>query len=110
MFAPYPNKSDSFLVVPGVLASGKLVDVYDLVAGAPSFEKPDVLFDAKFKNYRWRKYLSRVGTKRYKAYRTYYGSYLCQRWNAAHGKLDPLTDFNIYRMVERTKPPGSKVA
>ena len=49
MFAPYPNKSDSFLVVPGVLASGKLVDVYDLVAGAPSFEKPDVLFDAKFK-------------------------------------------------------------
>ena len=73
MFAPYPNKSDSFLVVPGVLASGKLVDVYDLVAGAPSFEKPDVLFDAKFKNYRWRKYLSRVGTKRYKAYRTYYG-------------------------------------
>lgn len=76
------------------------------MAGAPSFEKPDVLFDAKFKNYRWRKYLSRVGTKRYKAYRTYYGSYLCQRWNAAHGKLDPLTDFNIYRMVERTKPPG----
>ena len=106
MFAPYPNKSDSFLVVPGVLSSGKLVDVYDLTEGAPSFEKPDVLFDTKFKNYRWRKYLSRVGIKRYRAYRTHYGSYLCQSWNAAHGKTDPLTDFNIYRMVERTKPPG----
>jgi hypothetical protein len=106
MFAPYPNKTDSFLVVPGVLASGKLVDVYDLVEAAPSFEKPDLLFDTKFKNYRWRKYLSRVGKKRYKDYRTYYGSFLCDRWNATYGKTDRLTDFNIYRMVEKTKPPG----
>ena len=106
MFAPYPKKGDSFMVVPGVLASGTLVDVYGGVTSLPSFEKPEHLNGVKFENYRWRKYLSRVSTKRYKAYRTYYGGYLCKRWNETYGKADPLTDFNMYRMSEVTQPPG----
>lgn len=106
MFAPYPRRWDAYLVVPGILASGKIVDVYHSVPEAPAFAKPEFLYDMKFKNYRWRKYTGRLGEKRYSRFLSPYGSFLCRRYNDAFGAEDPLTDFIVYRMVERTPAPG----
>jgi predicted DCC family thiol-disulfide oxidoreductase YuxK len=106
MFAPYPRRSDSYLVVPGILASGKIVDVYHLTPDYPDFAKPEYVFDEKFKNYRWRKYIARIGQKRYRRFLSSYGGHLCRRYNSKFGSEDPLTDFIIYKMVERTPAPG----
>ena len=106
MFAPYPRRSDAYFVVPGILASGKIVDVYHATPAQPNFAKPEFLFDAKFKNYRWRKYTDRLGKKQYRRFLSSYGGYLCRRYNSAFGTEDPLTDFIVYRMVERTPAPG----
>lgn len=105
MFAPYPSRSDGWLVVPGILASGRLVDVYHEIDQIPSFDKPDSLHNVMFENYRWRKYLSRIGSRRYVDFRKYYGSFLCRRWNEANGLDDRLTDFNIYRLTEKSAGP-----
>ncbi|MDA0762572.1 MAG: hypothetical protein O2949_13140, partial [Proteobacteria bacterium] len=95
-----------FFVVPGILASGKIVDVYHLAATAPSFAKPRYVYADKFDNYRWRKYTGRLSDKRYKRYLPHYGGYLCRRYNSQFGDEDPLTDLIIYRMVEKTEPVG----
>ena len=110
MFAPYPTRSDGWLVVPGILASGKLVDVYHEIDQIPSFDKPDSLHNVMFENYRWRKYLSRVGSRRYLDFRKHYGSFLCRRWNQANGLDDRLTDFNIYRLTEKSAAPGQSAS
>ena len=106
MFTPSPRRSDVYLVVPGILASGKIVDVYHATPAQPNFAKPEFLFDAKSKNYRWRKYTNNLGKKRYRRFLLSYGGYLCRRYNSAFGTEDPLTDFIVYRMVERTPAPG----
>ncbi len=63
-----------------------------------------------FENYRWRKYLSRVGSRRYLDFRKHYGSFLCRRWNQANGLDDRLTDFNIYRLTEKSAAPGQSAS
>ena len=109
MFSPYPRRADDFFVVPGILASGKIVDVYHLAATAPSFVKPQYVYADKFDNYRWRKYTGRLSDKRYKRYLPHYGGYLCRRYNSQFGDEDPLTDLIIYRMVEKTEPVGESM-
>ena len=108
MFAPKPLTYDAYLVVPGILASGKIVDVYHAVPDQPDFAKPEFLYDAKYKNYRWRKYISRIGKKQYKSFLSHYGGYLCRRYNSEFGSEDPLTDLIVYRMVERTPAPNQE--
>ena len=110
MFAPYPLRSDSWLVVPGVLESGQLVDVYQGVVAVASFDKPESLHDAMFTNYRWRKYISRVSRSRYREFRVHYGRFLCERWNKTQGTEDRLTDFNIYRLTEKNRLPGEETS
>ena len=68
MFAPYPKKSDGWLVIPGLTEDGRLVNVFQ-PGRELSFLKPDRMFADYYENYRWRKYLTRIPTKRYEAYR-----------------------------------------
>ena len=105
MFAPYPKKSDGWLVIPGVTEDGRLVNVFD-AEGAVTFEKPESMFVNFYSNYRWRKFLTRIPTKRYEAYRAHYGGWLCRQWNEGLPKGQRLSDFNIYRMLEVTQLPG----
>lgn len=106
MFAPYPRRSDSYLVVPGILASGKIVDVYNVSSEQPNFAKPASIYDEKYKNYRWRKYIIRLGQKRHRRFLREYAKYSCRRYNDQFGAEDPLTQFIVYRMVEKTPEPG----
>ena len=72
MFAPYPKKSDGWLVIPGLTEDGRLVNVFQ-PGRELSFAKPDSLFADYYQNYRWRKYLTRIPTKRFEGYRSHYG-------------------------------------
>ena len=105
MFAPYPKKSDGWLVMAGVTEDGELVNVFDQGA-AVTFAKPESMFVNFYTNYRWRKYLTRVGEKKYEGYRLPLGGWLCRQWNKDRPRGERLSDFNIYRMIERTPPPG----
>ena len=105
MFAPYPKKSDGWLVIPGLTEDGRLVNVFH-PGRELSFAKPDSMFADYYQNYRWRKYLTRIPTKRFEGYRSHYGGWLCRQWNEGVPKGQRLATLNIYRMLERTRPPG----
>ena len=105
MFAPYPKKSDGWLVIPGLTEDGRLVNVFQ-PGRELSFAKPDSMFADYYQNYRWRKYLTRIPTKRFEGYRSHYGGWLCRQWNEGVPKGQRLATLNIYRMLERTRPPG----
>jgi len=109
MFAPYPKKSDGWLVIPGVMEDGSLVNVFDSSSNV-TFEKPDDLFVNFYNNYRWRKYLTRIPLERYEGYRSAYGGWLCRQWNEGKPVGQRLADLNIYRMIERTPPPGEPMS
>lgn len=104
MFAPWPQKNDGWLLTPGVLKNGELVEVGFLTPLEFSFERP-MLHDMQFKNYRWRKYLSRLQMKKNSKYRLAYGSWLCRSWNGRYESDQQLTAFNIYMVIEHTEPP-----
>ena len=109
MFAPHPEITSPWPVIPGVLRDGTDVDVYNGRAGAPSLEKPRIVSHA-YKNYRWRKYLSNIEDRSYDPNATdfalNYGRYLCRRWNE-HAPADKeLERFEILFPVEWTNPPG----
>jgi hypothetical protein len=109
MFAPYPELSSPWPVIPGRLEDGTVVDVYRQVAGAPNFRKP-VVVSSVYENYRWRRYLSLLEDQSWepesqRLVRNYSG-YLCRRWNSAERVSNPLVTYDIYFMVERTLEPG----
>jgi hypothetical protein len=113
MFAPYPLRDDGWYVIPGVLQSGKEVDVFR--GGAPvSFAKPSAAaIAAQYKDERWRKYLMNLYLAVNSDYRLYYGQYLCRKWNEGKAPNDPtqLNTFDIYFMIRTnvlwTQPPQS---
>ncbi len=106
MFAPSPRTVDGWLVLPGLLENGQLVDAKNGTSGPPSFEKPESFYATQFGNYRWRKYFVRLTLERFTERRRYYGRWLCRQWNASAAGDARLRAFNIYFVVERTPPPG----
>jgi shikimate kinase len=106
MFAPYPRKRDSWLVVPGLTTEGDLVY---LETGSPAMVE-QVETQLKnvqvFENYRWRKYLQRLASKRYKKYRQYYGRWLCDNWRHPQDPNVGLAGLFIYNKIQVTPVPG----
>lgn len=109
MFAPHPEITSPWPVIPGVLRDGTAVDVYNNRRGAPSLEKPAIVSHA-YKNYRWRKYLSNIEDRSYDAnagnFALNYGRYLCRTWNENAPAEQALERFEIIFPVEWTRPPG----
>jgi predicted DCC family thiol-disulfide oxidoreductase YuxK len=104
MFAPHPMRYDGWYVIPGVLRSGRRVDL--IRRGAPvSFATPSSAAVAgQYPDERWRNYLMHVYymPSEYRLpYMTYYGRYLCRNWNEGRAPGDPdrLTKLDIYFMV-----------
>ena len=105
MFGPYPNKNDGWLVVPGLLRDGRLVNVSANEIEDPTANRPHG--GEQFESYRWRKYMSYVMRKRYSNLRHAYGAWVCRDWNRKHEKnSEKLETFNMYYIQERTMPPG----
>jgi predicted DCC family thiol-disulfide oxidoreductase YuxK len=102
MFAPKPLVDDGWYVIPGILSSGKLVDLFKN-GSAVSYEKPlDV--SSLYKNQRWQKYMMNLWNRDYEKYRLSYGQYLCRSWNKEHDHSNQLQTFQIIFMRETTLP------
>ncbi len=105
MFAPHPKTSDGWLVIPGLSEDGRLINVFQPESPI-TFSKPEDLFHSHYGNYRWRKYLTRLPLKRYVGYLPAYGRWLCRQRNSGVEEGSRLATFNIYRVTEKTRPPG----
>lgn len=107
MFAPYPEVTSPWPVIPGMLRDGTPVDVYHRAEGAPSFAKPAYVAKT-YETYRWRRFLTYIEDMSYdnrtRDYGLEYARWLCRSWN--HGTPDArqLVNFDIYFMVEWTRP------
>ena len=105
LFAPYPIMDDGWYVIDGELMNGEKVDVYNRKIGEVDWNKPDVV-SSTYKNNRWRKYLTSIRRKSNTTQMENYAQYLCRDWNATHSDENRLNRFEIYFMLERSKPPG----
>ena len=105
MFAPWPQKNDGWFLMPGVLKGGDLVEIGFMAPNEFSFERP-MLSGVQYKNYRWRKYLTRLQSKQNSTHRLKYGSWLCRTWNAKYRASEQLEAFNLYWVKKHTEPPG----
>ena len=103
MFAPYPLNADGWHVIRGELRDGTVVDVYNRREGEPSWEKP-IYIARTYSDYRWRKYLSRIRTKRNNGQLLNYGRYLCGSWNSGTPAAKQLMTYKIQFNSQRTLP------
>ena len=102
MFAPHPGKKDGWLVVSGKLKDGTEINL--LTGEQPiSWEKPDPESGAWGKR-RWSNYLALLRYKQKNSHLTYYGKYLCSKWNKRHLNTKLLESLKIYHMLEKTLP------
>ena len=105
MFAPFPMKSDGWLVMDAQLKSGKHIDILNDRDNI-IYTKPDKV-STGFKNERWQKYLINRISKDNKNYLLAWGSYYCSCWNKENANTPKeLESFSIYFMKEITPPPG----
>lgn len=101
MFAPSPSKQDGWYVIPATLRDGTEIDLFR-GKGPVDWEKPRRI---AYKNQRWRKYYSNIGSSGSMAqHRLYYGKYLCRRWNTTHPHEKHVLTFSIYYMMRETLP------
>ena len=95
-----PYENDGWIVVPGLLADGSVVDLFRDGAQL-TWEKPLVVSET-FKNYRWRKYLLSIQNEPLKQFRAYYLRYLCRTWNDAHEGGKRLASAEMVFIREKT--------
>jgi predicted DCC family thiol-disulfide oxidoreductase YuxK len=109
MFAPHPELTSPWPIIPGQLKDGSTVDVYNHRNGAPDLARPDIV-SAVYANYRWRKYLSNLEDQSYEPepqrLALNYARYLCRVWNTDTPPAKQLSDFEIIFNVEWTPPRG----
>jgi len=104
MFAPYPSRTDGWIVYPGKLEDGTDVDV--LRPGQPlSWARPPLL-SGLHRNIAWHTYRWRITDKRYQGHLLYYGKYLCRDWNVRARPGKRLLTFEMAYLEELSQPPG----
>jgi predicted DCC family thiol-disulfide oxidoreductase YuxK len=120
MFAPYPQKNDGWFLMVGLTTDGELVDVLNWRLTEPSTAKPQNFIPEQAKNYRWRKYLTRIKRSGYKNELGRFASANCKRWNdqallspvqvdqVSEHSWPTLEAFNIYYIKERTPVIGEQ--
>ncbi|WP_049929202.1 HTTM domain-containing protein [Halopiger goleimassiliensis] len=97
LFAPEPVTQTRWLVVPGQLADGTEIDLRD--GTDVSLDRPPNV-DQRFDTSRERKYLASMRSTSNENHRSYYASYLCERWNADHDGDEELESLTIYGMTD----------
>lgn len=111
MFAPYPQKNDGWFLMVGLTTDGDLVDVLHSSLSQPTAEKPEYFIPDQVKNYRWRKYFSRIKRQGFRDELNRFASASCAEWNDVD-RANRLADwptleaFNIYYLSEYTPPMG----
>ena len=104
MFAPAPPSEDGWFVMPGLLESGAIVDVWS--GGPVRFDKPaDVA--ATYRGPRWTKLLSNLSMSQYQGLRPPFVRWLCRRWNRDAAAGAKLTQVDLYYVMERYGTPDA---
>ncbi len=100
MFSP-TARDHGWFVVPGALANGAVVDLYE-GGTAVDYQRPPLL-SADFASYRWRKFfmnLKRHGGRP----RELYAEHLCRQWNGHHAAAERVVELELVYMREVTLP------
>lgn len=105
MFAPHPQRGDSWWVMEGTLSNGEQWDA--LHNKEVSFDRPDSFY-ATYSSEDWRSFLDNLSGTRDETYLLALGRYFCRSWNAKHTGDKALVRFNLHFMQEWTNPPGEK--
>lgn len=106
MFAPYPARSEGWIVIDGRLVNGKNLDPWR--KGEVDFKRPKDMAK-EYRNNVWRKVIGRIRTEEYKDYRLYFGKYICRDWNKSKPRGgERLQSFDVYFMTDITPAPGKK--
>ena len=103
MFAPRPSKSDGWFVVRGVMEDGAVVDLWHQRPGEPDTAKPRYV-SKWYTDYRWRKYLSRLPSKRNLGQVKNFARYYCRTYNRFFPGAVRLATLTIDYHRERTLP------
>ncbi len=105
MFAPYPARQDGWLVIAGEFTDGSPIELWSGEVGPPPAVGATDM-PAWHKDYRWRKYVSRITDPVNKAQLHNFARYYCRLYN----RFDPwplkLRRFSIRHDYQRTLPPG----
>ena len=123
MFAPSPMIDDGWFVIIGTREDGTVEELYNrgefrfgesAAVTAETWEKPDPVVDA-YPSARWRKYLYRLWMEEDGRHRRLFSRYLTRVYEradkerfgeAAWSRGKRLLFFEIYYMLERTRPRG----
>jgi hypothetical protein len=104
MYAPDVPHRDGWLVMPGRLASGEMVDLSER-GPILSWEKPEGLA-ASHLSYRWARYLWQLrNPKVNKIHRQRLAWWLCREWNTSHAPEERIERLDLYFVSELTPPP-----
>ncbi|NIP30543.1 MAG: HTTM domain-containing protein, partial [Candidatus Dadabacteria bacterium] len=107
MFAPYPLKSSSWMVLAGTDKDGKAIDLFD-GGDILSWEKPESFYNY-YKIYRIRKLARNLTRTRNRGYLKYYSRYLCDKWNSDKSNKS-ITKVEIFLMSEKNIPNYNKMS
>lgn len=109
MFAPSPSKGTVWIVVRGVLADGREMDLLtpmvtnDVTNVRPlSWDKPDNIVGDYYGDKYWRKYITAIGQKDNQDERRAFAAYACRTWNAHYGGDVRLAEVQVFKMTQRT--------
>lgn len=105
LFAPSPPSEDGWYVMPGLLESGEVVDVWS--GGGVRFDKPDDVA-ANYGGGRWVKLLSNLSMSQFSALRPPFLRWLCRRWNEDAPSGRRLTQVDLYFVIERFEAPEAQ--
>lgn len=106
MFAPSPDSTGGWHVLPGELRGGQQVDLMavtrdDYEPYALSWAKPRYVAGVYESNH-WRKYMDRLTEEEYEDLRLHFGNYVCSEWNKRHAGSEQLVSFDIVYAEEVT--------
>ena len=107
MFAPTPWLEDGWYAIPGKLANGDIIDLFNH-GGDVRYTKPEFVAYT-YDTQRDQKYMMNISDIKYAPYREGYAKYLCRQWNGVHDMKHQVVTFSIMYMMERTMPPGQSV-
>lgn len=100
----YPFQDDGWMIVPGLLADGTTLDVFQ---NQPvSYQKPERI-SKYYPNNHWAAYFLEIWYKKNAYLREPLVSYICKQWNSTHSSEKQLQAVKLYYQWEMTNPDTS---
>jgi hypothetical protein len=97
-----PLYDDGWLVIPGLLKNGQVVDL-----NSPDHKlrpAPTTTVSATYRRQRWRKYLMNITSRNKEKDRLQLAQFLCRNWNKSHRRNERLLIFHIIFMQKWNRP------